>query len=380
MNTVVIVGQEPEFAERLCALLPSSQLTVVRAATLAEGVSTARSHGISVLVTDPSVHVEEVLVVARSLQQGEDGIAVVAVVPTADTDLMRRALRAGLHDLLSAGEQTWTEVASAIVDAAVEVESRHGLSEGGSQNAASHRGRVISVMGTKGGVGKSVIATNLVASLAEKGRDVVLVDLDLASGDVGIMLTLEPTLTIRDAVAAADRLDADMLAGYLVRHKSGARVLLAPARPEEADIVTAARVARVLDLLRDTAEFVVVDTPSAWDETTLAAADASDRILAVTGMDVPSVKNTALMMSRLAQLGRSNGQVGVILNRADSKVLIEEKDVEKALGHGISSRIPSDRAVPRSVNKGVPIVLESPRLAVSKAVIELAAGLITNGV
>jgi pilus assembly protein CpaE len=127
------------------------------------------------------------------------------------------------------------------------------------------------------------------------------------------------------------------------------------------------------------ADVVVVDTPSAWDETTLAAVDASDSILAITGMDVPSVKNTAVMLSRLKQLGRLNGAVQVVLNRADSKVLIDEKEVEKALGHGVSVRVPSDRAVPRSVNKGVPIVIEAPRSAVAKALIGLSVGLSKNG-
>jgi len=108
--------------------------------------------------------------------------------------------------------------------------------------------------------------------------------------------------------------------------------------------------------------------------------DASSSILAITGMDVPSIKNTAVMLGRLKQLGRLNGQVQVVLNRADSKVLVDEKDVEKALGRGVTTRVPSDRAVPRSVNMGVPIVIEAPRSAVAKALVGLSRSLSANGV
>jgi len=283
-----------------------------------------------------------------------------------------------VHDMLCAGDQTWAEVVQAIADAAHDAASR--ILEAAEVAAPESRGRVVSVMGTKGGVGKSVVATNVAAGLSEQGVKVVLVDLDLHSGDTGIMLALEPVHTIRDAAIASDRLDAPMLSALLTDHKSGARVLLAPARPEDSDVVTAARVAKVLEILRDMADIVVIDTPSAWDETTLAAVDASDRILAITGMDVPSIKNTAVMLSRLKQLGRLNGTVSVVLNRADSKVLIDEKDVEKALGYKVSNRVPSDRAVPRSVNMGTPIVMEAPRSAVAKALVGLTRTISANGV
>ena len=379
MRTVVIVGADRDFAAKLQPLLPNEEYDVQMVDGVGDVPAFAADKSISVVVLGPSVDETQMLAAADDLLALCPEPSLVAVAPAVDTDLLRKAMRAGLHDMLSAAEQTWSEVVAAVVDAASDAAER--WEEGAAApTEPTSRGTVVAVMGTKGGVGKSVIATNLAASMAEQGSDVVLVDLDLHSGDTGIMMSLEPVHTIRDAAAASERLDSSMLAGYLTQHRSGARVLLAPIRPEDSDIVTAARVARVLSLMTDIADVVVVDTPSVWDETTLAAVDASSRILAVTGMDVPSIKNTAVMLGRLEQLGRLNGQVHVVLNRADSKVLVEEKDVEKALGRGVSTRIPSDRAVPRSVNMGVPIVIEAPRSAVAKALVGLSRTLSANEV
>lgn len=373
---VIIVGSDPEFGAKLAPLLTERGYEVVCADPTCDPTELAVQRQAVVVVLGPSVPVETMLATAQRFSDMESRPEVVAVGAAVDTELMRRAMRAGVHDMLCVGEQTWADITAAVDDAAKEVLGRRVEAA----EPAEAGGRIIAVMGTKGGVGKSVVATNLAACMAAAGRNVVLVDLDLHSGDTGIMLSLEPVHTIRDAAIASDRLDESMLGGLLTAHGCGARVLLAPARPEDCDVISATRVAKILALLAGMADEVVVDTPSAWDETTLAAVDASDRILAITGMDVPSIKNTAVMLSRLKQLGRLNGNLQVVLNRADSKVLIEEKEVEKALGHSVSVRVPSDRAVPRSVNKGVPIVIEAPRSAVAKALAGLSAGLSTNGV
>lgn len=377
-NLVVVLSTDAEFGDQLSTTLTADGHEAVAADTPMGAAGLVASHRALVVVVGPSIDTETMLTAAQNLTSMEPAPSVIAIGNDVSTDLMRRAMRAGVHDMLSAGDQSWSEVAHAVADALSEASTR--AQEQAVGPASQTRGRVVAVMGTKGGVGKSVVATNIAASLASEGQSVVLVDLDLQSGDTGIMLSLEPVHTIRDAAIASDRLDAPMLGALLTEHKSGAKVLLAPARPEDSDIVTAARVAKVLEILRDMADVVIVDTPSAWDETTLAAVDASQQILAITGMDVPSIKNTAVMLSRLKQLGRLNGTVNVVLNRADSKVLIDEKDVERALGHRVSSRVPSDRAVPRSVNMGSPIVLEAPRSAVAKALVGLTRNLTTNEV
>ncbi len=149
-------------------------------------------------------------------------------------------------------------------------------------------------------------------------------------------------------------------------------MLLAPVRPEDAETVTTGRIGRILSLLREMYDVVVIDTAATLDEIVLTALDRSDAVYAMTMMDVASIKNMRISIQKLTQLGYANGLVHVVLNRADSKVWLEPQEVERAVGSEIFARIPSDRIVPRSVNKGTPVVLDEPRSDVAKAMVRIA--------
>ncbi|MBU4556589.1 MAG: AAA family ATPase, partial [Actinobacteria bacterium] len=234
-------------------------------------------------------------------------------------------------------------------------------------------GRLVTIFSTKGGVGKTVLATNLGVALSKVlGLRTAIVDLDLQFGDVGIMLGLTPERTITDVAADIERLDADLLSGHMTKHDSGLDVLLAPTRPEDAETVTTGRISRILSLLREMYDVVVVDTAATLDEIVLTALDRSDSVYALTMMDVASIKNMRISLQKLKQLGYDDSAVRVVLNRADSKVWLEPQEVERAVGSAIFARIPSDRVVPRSVNKGRPVVLDEPKSDVAKAMVAIA--------
>ncbi len=199
-----------------------------------------------------------------------------------------------------------------------------------------------------------------------------MLDLDLEFGDVGIMLGLKPSHTLFDAVQAFDRLDPEMLLGLMQPHDSGVKVMLAPVRPEDAEAISATRVAHVIKMMRETFDYVVIDTSPSFSDAVLAALDRSDSIFVITTMDVASIKNTRISMQKLRQLGFENGRVNLVLNRSDSKVLLEPAEVERALGDRIVAHIPSDRCVPRAVNKGVPVITDVPRCNVSRSIMGLA--------
>jgi pilus assembly protein CpaE len=375
VGAIIIADRDPEFASKLEKLLcrePGQEVIVVPA--LGRLSDQLEESDANVVVFGPSIPLDGALEAGEAIAARTVPAAVVLVVPKVTTELMRQAMRAGFSDVVGA-DGTFGEVAVAVLDAGADVTKRRsasGIPSAGAANGAG-RGKVVSVFSTKGGVGKTVIASNLGVALAgQLGLRTVLLDLDLQFGDTGIMLQLKPERTIYDAVQSFDRLDAAMLKGFLTHHKSGLDVLLAPLRPEDAESVTATRLARIIALLREFADIVVIDTPAAFDDIVLTAIDKSDEVYAVATMDVASIKNTRISLQKLRQLGYSKDLVKLVLNRADSKVWLELPEVERAMEGELVAKIPSDRLVPRSVNKGNPVVIEAPKSAVAKSLLDMA--------
>ena len=186
-------------------------------------------------------------------------------------------------------------------------------------------GRVITVFSPKGGTGKTVTATNLSVCFAKNaGKKTLLLDLDLQFGDAAIMLGIEPEKTIQDLVTAPGELDPEKLAGYTTRHSSGLDVLPAPIRPEDAELVTEAKLARLMEVAKESYEVIVVDTSPFFHGPMLATLDQSDDLLLVCGLDVPTIKNVRLSLQTLQLLSFPVERVRVVLNRANSNVGHEE--------------------------------------------------------
>jgi pilus assembly protein CpaE len=235
-------------------------------------------------------------------------------------------------------------------------------------------GRLITVFSTKGGAGKSVIAVNLAVSLARRSdRPVVLVDADLQFGDVAVMLKLAPQHTIVDAVNAIDKLDGPLLQSLLARHDpSGLLVMPAPLEPAFADQIGSSQMLRIIELLRQTSAFVIVDAPAYFNDVVLGLIEASDDVLLVAGMDIPNIKNVKIGLQTLRLLNIPLSKLKLILNRANSKVKLDVGEVERTLGIKADILVPSDVVVPQSVNRGTPVVLDAPKSGVAKSLESLA--------
>jgi pilus assembly protein CpaE len=242
------------------------------------------------------------------------------------------------------------------------------------------RGRVLTVFSPKGGTGKSVTATNLAAALAKYERKrTLLVDLDLQFGDAAIMLGLEPEKTIYDLVVAPGELDSEKLASYIAKHPSGLDVLPAPLRPEDAELVTEAKIGPLLEVVRGSYDAIVIDTSPFFHGPMLATLDRTDDLLLVCTLDVPTVKNVRLSLQTLDLLSFPAERVNVVLNRASSNVGMKRKEVEGALDFTIRFEMPNDPAVPLGVNRGNPVVLVDGGTEYTKASRAMARGLLTQG-
>ena len=243
--------------------------------------------------------------------------------------------------------------------------------------SSRQHGRIVTVFSPKGGTGKTVTATNLATALVKHaGKRTLLLDLDLQFGDAAIMLSIEPDRTIQDLMAAPGELDVEKLAGYTLRHTSGVDVLPAPVRPEDAELVTEPKLARLLEVARESYDVIVVDTSPFFHGPMLATLDRTDELLLVCGLEVPTIKNVRLSLQTLELLSFPPNRIRMVLNRANSNVGLKRSEVEAALETKISFELPSDRAVPLSVNRGQPVVLAEPGCDFARAIKDLATTIV----
>jgi pilus assembly protein CpaE len=337
-----------------------------------------------VLVLGPSLASASGLDAITELLQAHPELGTILVADELSTELLQTALRAGVKDVLAAPVDTaQLEVAVGrvahtlgSVSAARADAYEAGFEQRGIDDSAgpSGQGKVITVFSTKGGAGKSVLAANLAVVLARRSeKPVVLVDADLQFGDVAVMLKLAPQHTIVDAVASLDRLDPTLLTQFLMRHEpSGLQILPAPLEPSFADQISAAEMVQIVSLLRTFCEYVVIDTPAYFNEVVLGLIEESDEVLLIAGMDIPNIKNVKIGLQTLRLLNVPMEKLHLVLNRANSKVKLDVAEVERTLQIKAESLIPSDVVVPQSVNKGTPVVLDSPKSGVAKAIEQLA--------
>lgn len=324
-----------------------------------------------IVVFGPSYSSANGLKDVRAMTRNHPEIAAIMVVEELTTQMLQQALRAGVADVVAAPADSGQllEAVERAGETLSVVPSAPTRAEGGGVE-----GRMISVFSTKGGAGKSVVASNLAVILARQTKaPVALVDADLQFGDVAVMMKLTPQHTIVDAVASINRLDAQLLQSLLVRHEpSGLYVLPAPVEPAFADQVSGADMVRIVKVLQSFCAYVVIDTPAHFNDVVLALLEESDDILLISGMDIPNIKNVKLGLQTLRLLNIPVSKLKLVLNRSNSKVKLDIGEVERTLQMKADALIPSDILVPQSVNKGVPAVIDAPKSGVSRSLEQLA--------
>jgi pilus assembly protein CpaE len=237
------------------------------------------------------------------------------------------------------------------------------------------RGKIITFFSPKGGVGRTTIATNLAVALHQSTNlPVVLVDGSLPFGDIAVILNMSPKAkTIADLVGSFEQVDSEVLESVLVQHSTGIKVLLAPPTPEAAELITGANIKKVLETLRESYAFVVVDTWPSFQEQVLTMLDVADVILTLMTLEITSLKNVRVFMEIAEKLGYDEHKVQLVANRNDSSGGIKASDVEASLARKIPHTIVSDgRALVLAVNRGVPFVISHRDSQVAKDIFTLA--------
>jgi pilus assembly protein CpaE len=364
---VAAVEPEERFRTRLTIQLASTEATV--SDTIESLVASLDGTRPTVVVFGPGLANDTGLAHAQRLTRQHPEMGVVLVSQELSLALLQQALRAGVRDALALDTDD-AELRQAI--------ERVGESLVSSRTAPGsgpvELGRVIVTFSTKGGVGKSILATNLAVALASRSpRQVAIVDGDLQFGDVAVLLGVPPTHTTVDAAAAIEQVDTALMDSFLAVHPgTGLRVLPAPVEPSAADSISPEQMLGIVRMLRTMCAYVIVDMPPHFDDVVLALLEEADDVLLVASMDIPSIKNLKVGIQTLGLLSLAGPKLRLVLNRANAKVNLDIADVERAIGLSVQFRIPSDIAVPQAVNRGVPVILDKPRSASALALGELA--------
>ena len=374
-HNLLVVDDDDDFIDEAKRLL-DGRLPVAR--SLDGALSAIEGGQLRMVLLGPSFASQDAMGDIRAIHNADPALVLVLVAPEVTADLLRSGMRVGLSDVIEAPLDE-SKIEAAIEQFAGDVLERDKRAVVPSPDDVEEgRGKVIVVTSAKGGSGKTVTATNLALLLTRhEGKRVVLVDADLQFGDCCLVLQLEPRFTMVNAAHEMHQLDSSMLTTLLTEHHTGLKVLAAPLEPAFADDITTAGLMKMIDLLRESFDYVVVDTASMLDELLLSLVEAGDQVLMVVDMDLPSVKNAKLALETLRLLKFPTDKVQIVMNRANAKARLDDKEIEGALKTKISAAIPSDGAVAASVNEGRPVVESAPKSRIAKgfeSVAELVAG------
>ncbi len=282
-------------------------------------------------------------------------------------ELLKKALKLNIHDVLEI-PFSYGDMKEAIERAGKSL-LQEDTGERGERKVAHRR---VTVFGTKGGVGKSFISVNLAVGLIDSAKKKVSIfDTNYQFGDIALMLNLNPKYSVYDILPVINELDPKVLHDFLTTHSSGLRVLPAPLDLSKGTGINSKVTMKILENLSQISDYTIVDTASYFSDDILDILRDTDYLCIVTSKDTPSIKNLKIALQMLDQLKFPRENIYVILNRADSKVGITLEEIEQTIQRKVDVAIPSDRIVPISVNKGIPVILDAPRSAVAKSIHKL---------
>jgi pilus assembly protein CpaE len=300
-----------------------------------------------VAVVDINRDPERAFSVAEQIKSKVSNVRLVMTSPTSAPDTILRAMRSGAEEFIPQ-PFNWSEVLGAIDTIRKKIDVH--------ATKTAERGHIIAVSSNKGGVGSTTAATNLAACLVAQKKSVCLVDLVLQFGSVTSFLNIDASYTILDLVKNLKRIDPLFLDGSLVKHASGIRVLAEPFYAEDARKITPADIDEILDVLAQSFDFVVVDTPKEFDDMLALVLDKANLILFITEMDVPSLKSAHRALELFERMGIYDKKIRLILNRYVKSKLMTLESVEKALGVKVFWTLPNNYPVAiAAVNQGLSI-------------------------
>jgi pilus assembly protein CpaE len=375
--TVLIASENPEYRKELAdSLSREKDIKIIGQAINGAGALRKTEQLLpDIIVIEAQMAVVDGITATEKITLAHPDVGVVIIGTESGSEFIKKAMMAGARDYLLKDQMKTSELVEAVRRINHTEKTRTASFASIRKEDKQQKlkvPQVVTVFGAKGGAGKTTLSVNIAVEIARETKmKVALIDLDLQFGDVAVYLNIQPRRTIAELVQERNDWDIQLLNNYLITHSSGIKILAAPARPEDADLIVPEQVEKILTILRQNFDYIVVDSPPFFSDTLLTALDMSNQIVLIMPMDLPSVKNLKLSLNLLDNLHHS-GKTKLVINRASNQFGIEIRDVEQTIDFMVAEEIPSDGpTVVGAANKGMPFVLSHPQTDVSKAVMRV---------
>jgi pilus assembly protein CpaE len=355
MLSAIIISPDEKFRDAARELLEGSDQIEVRAelnnfySALDSWIfNEIKNMESDIIIVDVSPDKEQgVLTIEKIVELSKHSHVFVAGDKT-DADLILRCMRAGAKEFLS------TPIESQQLFSAIERVSKvHAV-----VNREKKRfGKLFTFFSAKGGTGSTVISTNFAVNLMDQTKKPsILVDLDLQLGEVSLFLGIKPAFNIVDVADNIHRMDDALLKGFVKKHSSGLDVLAAPDSLEKVESIGAPQVAQILQFLKNSYDYVIVDTSNTFDDYTVSALDQSTTIFLISNTDLPSLRNAQRCLSIFERMGYKKDKIKLLINRYQKSLEIRSKDIEETLNFPVYWFFPNDwPTVMNAVNRGAPL-------------------------
>lgn len=372
---VVIVGQEPMARDEIQKMLAMSGFAVLGEAGYGiEAVSLAKDTEPDVVI----ILIEEPLI--RALQTVEalsdllPHSPIIAYSGISDPNAMRKAMLAGVSDFLVTPVKEEDLINS--VHTVMQQEERRRARAAGEADGPVSAGTVITVFGAKGGIGKTTIATNLATALVQRtNQSVVLVDLDTRFGDVAILMDIPVERSIADLAMPEEEITREVVQECIYTHNTGVAILPAPIRPTDWRSVHAGHIERIVSLLTQTYDYVILDTPGTFNDIVARALELATMVMLVATVDMAALKDTLLAIDMLRSWNFPQDKIKLAINATNEAVNVQPAEVKRMLGRDVFWSIPYDRNISTATQLGMPVVVAKPQSRAAESLVEMAYAL-----